>query len=96
MNARGPSDTRLVEAASHHDSAAQLSQLRKEERSLSVRRTRLHARIDFLRAGGHAGESSETLEELERQEQEISRQRRELHERIERVSAELAAESRGA
>ncbi|HEY4621842.1 MAG TPA: hypothetical protein VIG93_09085 [Gaiellaceae bacterium] len=85
----------LVEAASPYDSAAQLSQLRKEERSLSVRRTRLHARIDFLRAGGHAGQSGETLEELVRQEKEISRQRRELHERIERLSAELAAGPRG-
>ena len=86
----------LVEAASPYDGAAELSQLRKEERSLSVRRTRLHARIDFLRTGGHAGESSESLEELERQEKEISRQRRELHERIERISAELAAGPRGA
>jgi cell division protein FtsB len=85
-----------VEAASHHDGAAQLSQLRKEERSLSVRRTRLHARIDFLRAGGYGGESAETLEELERQETEISRQRRELHERIERLAAQLAVDPRGA
>jgi hypothetical protein len=72
----------LVEAAAPYDGAAELSRLRKEERSLSVRRTRLHARIDFLRAGGHAGESSESLEEL--------------HERIERISAELAAGPRGA
>jgi hypothetical protein len=79
-----------VEAA-RHDDAVQLAQLRKEERSLSVRRTRLHARIDFLRAGGYAGQSGDSLEELERQEQELSLQRRELHERIERLTLELAS-----
>jgi hypothetical protein len=79
-----------VEAAGHDD-AVQLAQLRKVERSVSVRRTRLHARIDFLRAGGYAGQSGDTLEELERQEQELSRQRRDLHERIERLTLELAS-----
>jgi hypothetical protein len=78
------------------DGTSDLAQLRKEERSVSVRRTRLHARIDFLRAGGYAGESGDTLEELERQEQELSRQRRDLHERIERATVELAARSDGA
>jgi hypothetical protein len=80
-----------VEAA-RHDETPSLAQLRKEERSLSVRRTRLHARIDFLRAGGYAG-MGDSLEDLEAQEQELSRQRRELHEKIERVAAELAAQS---
>jgi hypothetical protein len=79
-----------VEAASHEGASTELAQLRKEERSLSVRRTRLHARIDFLRAGGYAGQSGETLEELEKQEAELSKQRRELHERIERFLAESA------
>ena len=76
--------------------AVELARLRKEERSISVRRTRLHARIDFLRAGGYAGQSGDTLDELERQEQEISRQRRELHERIARLEAELGAGGRAA
>jgi hypothetical protein len=74
----------------------ELARLRKEERSISVRRTRLHARIDFLRAGGYGGDSGETLAELERQEQEISRQRREIHERIARLEAELASGGRAA
>jgi hypothetical protein len=78
------------------NAAAELATLRKEERSISVRRTRLHARIDFLRAGGNPDQSSETLAELERQEQEISRQRRELHERIARLEAELGAGGRAA
>jgi predicted nucleic acid-binding Zn-ribbon protein len=70
-----------------------LAQLRKEERSISAKRTRLHNRIDFLRAGGggHPGQDADLLEELERQEREISRQRRELHEQIERASAALAS-----
>ena len=74
------------------DSDTQLAQLRKEERSISARRTRLHNRIDFLRAGGSGlpGQDADLLEELERQEKEISRERRELHERIERASAQLA------
>jgi len=74
------------------DSDTQLAQLRKEERSISARRTRLHNRIDFLRAGGSGlpGQDADLLEELERQEKEISRERRDLHERIERASAQLA------
>ena len=58
--------------------------MRKEERSLSARRTRLHNRLDFLRGGG-GGDSVETAEQiaaLEREEHEISCERRELHERI--------------
>jgi hypothetical protein len=72
-----------------------LAQLRKEERSLSAKRTRLHNRIDFLRAGGSGlpGQDADLLEELERQEKEISRERRELHERIERVSAQLGRDA---
>jgi hypothetical protein len=68
-----------------------LAQLRKEERSISARRTRLHNRIDFLRAGGGGDPalSADLLAELEEQEREVSRQRRELHERIERAQAQL-------
>ena len=75
------------------DPEPQLAQLRKEERSLSARRTRLHNRIDFLRASGSGLErdDADILEELERQEKEISRERLELHERIERASAQLAS-----
>ncbi len=81
--------------AAYGNENVQLARLRKQERSLSVRRTRLHTRIDFLRAGGYAGPSGESLEELERQERELSAQRLELHERIERLSAELAVRSHG-
>ena len=77
------------------DSDVQLSQLRKEERSLSAKRTRLHNRIDFLRAGGGGlpGQDADLLEDLERQEKEISQQRRELHEQIDRVTAQFGRDA---
>ena len=73
-------------------SEPRLAQLRKEERSLSARRTRLHNRIDFLRSGGggDSAEAAQQLAELERQERELSDERRELHERIEAAEAKLA------
>jgi hypothetical protein len=73
-------------------SGARLAQLRKEERSLSARRTRLHNRIDFLRSGG-GGDSAETAEllaDLEGQERELSDERQALHERIEAAEAKLS------
>jgi predicted nucleic acid-binding Zn-ribbon protein len=85
-----------VEAhATPHDAEPSLSQMRKEERSLSARRTRLHNRIDFLRAGGggDSAEIADQIAELERQEREISRERRELHERIEIAELRLSRDS---
>lgn len=77
------------------NSDVQLSQLRKEERSLSAKRTRLHNRIDFLRAGGGGlpGQDADLLAELERQEKEISQQRRELHELIDRLTAQFGRDA---
>jgi cell division protein FtsB len=73
-------------------SEPQLAQLRKEERSLSARRTRLHNRIDFLRSGGggESADAAEQLAELERQERALSDERRDLHERIEVAEAKLS------
>ncbi len=70
----------------------QLARLRKEERSLSARRTRLHNRIDFLRSGGggDSAEAAEQLADLERQERELSDERLALHERIEAAEAKLS------
>jgi hypothetical protein len=83
-----------VEHTTSHTTGSEprLAQLRKEERSLSARRTRLHQRIDFLRAGGggNSPESAELLADLERQERAISDERRELHERIEAAEAKLS------
>ncbi len=69
----------------------QLEKLTAEERALSVRRSRLQDRIDFLRGGGGGpGEDvTELIEELLRQERDVSEQRRELHERIEIARTEL-------
>lgn len=67
------------------DASTLLEQLEAEERRISVRRARLHARIDFLRANGHADGAAATpeqLETLDRQEREISGERKELHARI--------------
>ncbi|HJU47302.1 MAG TPA: hypothetical protein VJ689_04155 [Gaiellaceae bacterium] len=86
---RHAADTVLVET--QDTSQSTLAQLRKEERSLSARRSRLHDRIDFLRAGGggtNAEETARTLADLERQEREVSERRLELHEQIELLSAE--------
>ena len=73
-------------------SEPRLAQLRKDERSLSARRTRLQNRIDFLRSGGggDSPESAELLADLERQERELSDERRALHERIEAAEAKLS------
>ena len=69
----------------------QLEKLTAEERALSVRRTRLQDRIDFLRGGGGGPREdvTELIEDLLRQEHEVSEQRRELHERIEIARTEL-------
>jgi hypothetical protein len=86
---RPAADTVLVD--SPDTTQGTLAQLRKEERSLSARRSRLHDRIDFLRTGGggtNADETARTLADLERQEREVSERRLELHEQIELLSAE--------
>jgi len=56
-----------------------LGRLEQEERLLSLRRRRLHERIDFLR-GDPGGE--EQLGYLVAQEHELSTRRLELHEQI--------------
>jgi predicted nucleic acid-binding Zn-ribbon protein len=85
----------MDEQTTDPDSEVQLSELRKRERSLSAKRTQLHNRIDFLRAGGGGfhGQDADLLAELERQEKEISRQRRELHELIDRATAQLGRDA---
>lgn len=81
----------MVVEGQTQDTELELAQLRKEERSLSARRTRLHNRIDFLRAGGgHPAQDADLIADLERQERELSQQRRDLHERIELASAKLS------
>jgi hypothetical protein len=67
------------------DLAYRLEQLEAEERRISVRRARLHDRIDFLRANGNADGMPATagqLEALDEQERALSNERKELHARI--------------
>jgi len=59
-----------------------LSRLEQEERQLSVRRRRLHERIDYLR--GDPG-NEEQLHYLAQQEIELSERRLELHNRIDQL-----------
>ena len=84
-------DMREVE---HTDTRAgsELDRLKEEERSLSIRRQRLHDRIDFLRGGGggESPEAAQMLADLEREEREVSQLRRELHQRIDGVSQQHA------
>ena len=67
------------------DAEPSLEELEREERRISKRRARLHDRIDFYRASGHADGSPmspEELEELSRQERDLSKARKDLHRRI--------------
>jgi hypothetical protein len=65
--------------------AVVLEELERGERTVSARRGRLHARIDFVRSSGNADGLPATpaqLEALAEQEREISRARKQLHARI--------------
>ncbi len=65
-----------------------LEQLDEEERHLSKRRARLHARIEYLAANGNADGSPATpeqLEELDEREREMSKARKDLHARIDEL-----------
>ena len=77
------------------DRSPTLAKLNEEERAVSARRTKLHNRIDFVRAGGGGpvADVAELLAELVREEREVSDYRRELHARIELARAELHARS---
>jgi hypothetical protein len=61
-----------------------MRELEEFERQLSKDRTRLQARIDFVRAGTGAPGASELdqLKRLEEKERELSQRRRALHRQI--------------
>ena len=67
-----------------------LTRLEREERLVSKRRTTLHTRIDFVRAGGFASTdpAHEQLSSLEAAEAELSSQRHALHLQIDGIVAE--------
>ena len=66
-----------------HDVDEVLDVLREEERSLSLKRTRLHGRIDFLHSGGYAHLDAATeMSRLRDLERDLSIRRKELHAQI--------------
>ena len=67
-----------------------LAQLEREERLVSKRRSTLHDRIDFVRAGGYASAdpAEEQLSALQATEHELSGRRRVLHQKIDELRAE--------
>ncbi len=67
-----------------------LTRLENEERAVSQRRRRLHARIEFLRGNGVDDEESrERLAKLEVEETDVSQRRRELHGLIDALRGQL-------
>jgi predicted nucleic acid-binding Zn-ribbon protein len=74
------------------DASDPLSELERHERALSLRRRRLHDRIDFLRAGGGGDTAAvnDLIAELERQEREVSAERRRIQERVDALRAQAA------
>jgi hypothetical protein len=64
----------------------------REERKVSRRRSALHNRIDFLRAGGFASGTAESddLGIMLESEREISEIRHDLHLQIDELRAELS------
>ena len=66
-----------------------LRELQELEAQLSKERTRLQARIDFVRAGTGAPGTSELdqLKRLEEKEHELSKRRRALHRQIDSARA---------
>jgi hypothetical protein len=68
------------------DSQGELLELVQREHSISMMRSQLHRRIEFLRGTGlFEPGSTELLAQLEAQERELSVQRRELHREIDRL-----------
>ena len=70
-----------------------LRELEELERSLSQERTRLQARIDFVRAGTGAPDAAvtEQLRILEEREREVSKRRLALHRQIDVARAREAS-----
>lgn len=67
---------------------SELERLQEEERALSLRRRRLHERIDFLRGSGTEADDP-GLAGLLDDERDVSARRRALHERIDALRASL-------
>lgn len=81
-----------LEALADRELAALAAELADQEAHLSARRTVVHRRIDFVRAGGTGwlDETDRTLAELTAQEEELSTERRLPHARLAAVATERA------
>ncbi len=81
-----------VASLSDREIGVLLEQLEREERKVSRRRSALHNRIDFLRAGGFASGTAESddLGIMHESEREISEIRHGLHLQIGELRAELS------
>jgi hypothetical protein len=79
-----------VTALSDNELTRLITQLERDEQSVSRRRTRLHNRIDFLRSGGFASAEpgEDPLDQLLEEDRKISAQRLDLHYRIDALLAE--------
>jgi hypothetical protein len=64
-----------------------LAELEREERLISAKRQRVHARIDFLAAEKFGVYIRRRLERLAEEEKELSKKRRALHAQIDRIRA---------
>ena len=84
-------DTDLA-TLSERELGALLEQLEREEGKASRRRSALHNRIDFLRAGGFAAEvaGDDDISSLLETERELSTHRHDLHRRIDEVRSEIS------
>jgi hypothetical protein len=88
-----PADIEDVTALDDSELRGLLTRLEREERLVSKRRTTLHGRIDFVRAGGYASTdpAHEQLSTLEAAEAELSSRRHALHQQIDAVVAERSS-----
>lgn len=80
-----------LSSLSHRELGVLLGELEREERVVSKRRSALHERISFVKAGGFASAEpdGEHLAALQKTEHEISERRRVLHRQIDHLRAEL-------
>jgi hypothetical protein len=95
MHASKPADvtvSAVTEPSSGNDAPvdmvfATLPGLEREERLISAKRQRVHARIDFLAAEKFGIYIERRLERLAQEEKQLSRQRHQLHAQIDRIRA---------
>lgn len=80
----------MVDEEQHGATLAELGVLEAEEATLSSRRRRLHARIDFLRGNG---DTTGRLAELLEEERLVSSRRREVHRRLDELRRSLGLET---